>query len=462
MIVVSHRGPFSFTEQPDGTFDTRRGAGGVVSALGPLLARAEGRAIWIAAALSDGDRAAVSAGSAHAPEIDLHLLALEPRMHRLHYDIVSNAVLWFLHHGLFDLVRRPSFDRRFREAWDAYVEVNREFAGAVCETAVEGEVVLVNDYQLALVPGFVRAARPDVRVVHFTHTPFCGPTSIRVLPADVSRDLCASMAGGPAGFHTTRWARSYAASAREVLGDEAPVGSAFAASLGPDADELAEVGASADVASNLASLDELVGDRAVILRSDRVEPSKNIVRGFAAYDCLLEQRPDLRGRVVFVAMVYPSRQGLADYLAYDNEVAQAVARVNERWATGDWEPIALDVRDDFARSVAGFQRYDVLLVNPTKDGLNLVAKEGPLLNRRDGALCLSREAGAFDELRDAAFEVHPFDVDQTAAALGAALDLAPEERTARASRLRELASARTPADWLDDLLAHAGRSRPSR
>lgn len=461
MIVVSHRGPFTFSEQPDGTFEARRGAGGIVSALGPLLARAEGRAVWVAAAMSDGDRAAAKVGGIDAPDIDLRLLAVEPRLHRLHYDVVSNSVLWFLHHTLFDLVRRPMFDHRFREAWDAYVEVNRLFADAVSEAADDGEVVLVNDYQLALVPGLVRAARPDVRVLHFTHTPFCGPSGIRVLPTDVARDLCASMAGSPAGFHTTRWARAYAASARDVLGDDAPVVAPFAASLGPDPEELATVAASPEVASSRSALDELVGDRTVILRSDRVEPSKNLVRGFAAYDHLLAARPDLRGRVVFVAMVYPSRQGLAEYLAYDNEVAQAVARVNERWATSDWQPILLDVRDDFSRTVAGFQRYDVLLVNPLKDGLNLVAKEGPLLNRRDGALCLSREAGAFDELGDAAFEVNPFDVEQTAGALAAALDLATDERAGRAAGLRALAAARTPADWLDDLIAHAGGSPAS-
>ena len=161
----------------------------------------------------------------------------------------------------------------------------------------------------------------------------------------------------------------------------------------------------------------------MIVRSDRIEPSKNLVRGFLAFDLLLESRPDLRGRVVFVAMVYASRQGLAEYLAYANEVEQVVDRVNERWATADWQPIVLDARDDYTRTVAGLERYDVLLVNPLKDGMNLVAKEGPLLNQRDGVVCLSREAGAFDELAPAVEMVHPFDLDQTAAALASAIDV---------------------------------------
>src|SRR5258705_6455493 len=187
-----------------------------------------------------------------------------------------------------------------------------------------------------------------------------------------------------------------------------------------------------------------------------IDPSKNIVRGFLAFDRLLEARPGLRGRVVFVAMVYPSRQGLAEYLSYENEVEQAVARVNDRWATRDWLPIVLDDRDDYARSVAGMQRYDVLLVNSLRDGLNLVAKEGPVLNRRDGVLCLSPETGAWAEMNSASIRVHPYDIEQCAGALDDALSMPLDERATRAAKLRTLATARTPADWLADLVRAAG------
>ena len=189
----------------------------------------------------------------------------------------------------------------------------------------------------------------------------------------------------------------------------------------------------------------MVGDRLVIARSDRIEPSKNIVRGFLAYDRLLEARPGLRGRVVFVAMLYPSRQTLPEYLAYANEIEQVVARVNDRWATRDWTPILLDERDDFPRSIAAMQRYDVLLVNPIKDGLNLVAKEGPAVNRRDGLLCLSREAGAWEELRGAAIPMHPYDLEDAAAALDRALATPLDERADdRGASCATLATARTP------------------
>jgi trehalose 6-phosphate synthase len=374
----------------------------------------------------------------------------------MHYDVVSNGALWFLFHDLFDRVRRPAFDRRFRDAWDAYTTVNAAFAAEAAEAAAPNEIVLVHDYQLALAAAQLRELRPDLRIVHFTHTPFCGPDDIRLLPDYAAEALCGALASNPAGFHTARWARAYQQSARAVLGRRATIAPAFAASLGPDVDSLGVVAVSDETHAAAHALDEIVDDRLVIARCDRIELSKNIVRGFHAYDRLLEARPGLRGRVVFVAMLYPSRQTLAAYLAYNSEIEQIVARVNDRWATRDWTPIVLDQRDDFPRSVAAMQRYDVLLVNPIKDGLNLVAKEGPALNRRDGLLCLSPEAGAYEELRKAVLPIHPYDVEDAAGTLDRALATPLDERATIAARLRTLATARNPADWIADLVAQAG------
>jgi trehalose 6-phosphate synthase len=451
VIVVSHRGPYRFSEEECGTFHAHRGAGGLVSALAPLLLDGPERHTWIAAAMSRIDAAAARAGAIDHLDVDLHLLDIDPQQHRLHYDVVSNGVLWFALHDMFDVVRRPRFDVRFREAWDAYVAVNEAFATATDHAAAEREIVLVQDYQLALVPGLLRARRPDLAIVHFMHTPFCGPDGIRRLPTDVAEALCRSLAGSPTGFHTRRWSATYAAATREVLGAEAPM-RPFNVALGPDMEALRTMAGETSTRGAADSLAESVGERLVVLRSERVDPSKNIVRGFLAFDRLLEARPGLRGRVVFVAMVYPSRQTLPEYLAYANEIEQVVARVNERWATRDWQPILFEPRDDFARSVAGMLRYDVLFVSSIKDGMNLVAKEGPLLNRRDGLVCLSREAGAFEELEPAVHALHPFDLEQMAGALDDALATPMDERAARAKKLCELASATTPRTWLAGLL----------
>ena len=456
MIIVSHRGPATFVRSDDGSFRARRGSGGLAGTLGRLVHDGFDEPVgWVAAAMTDDDRAAAAAGQTALPDIALELLAIDPREHRLHYDLVSNATLWFLHHGLFDLPRRPRFDDRFRDAWDAYVAVNRAFADRVADVADEGDIVLVQDYHLALVPGELTARRPDLRVVHFTHTPFCGPNSIRVLPDDVGRAICKSMATVPCGFHTTRWARAYEASVETVLGPQHDTVLTFAAPLGPDPADLGEAIDSPDGRAAVAELGDYLGERLLLLRSDRIDPSKNIVRGFLAYDRLLERAPEWRERVVFVARLNESRQSLPEYQAYAQEVEQAAAFVNERWARGDWEPVVTDLRDDFPRSVACYARYDVLLVNPLKDGLNLVAKEGPMMNRRDGVVCLSPEAGAYDELAPAVLDAHPYDLDQTAGALHAALSMPPDARRDRATRLRELAGAHTPATWLQAQISAA-------
>jgi trehalose 6-phosphate synthase len=278
---------------------------------------------------------------------------------------------------------------------------------------------------------------------------------MRMLPDHVSWELSASLARRPCGFHTQRWADAYTGSTRMVLGPDADIAPTFVASLGPDPAELGASATSAAVLDAHAELDELAGDRKLIFRSDRIDLTKNIARGFEAYDEMLRAYPQWRERVVFVAKLNPSRASVPEYAAYSDESHEVAERVNERWATDTWTPLVVDTRDDYERTVAGFLRYDVLLVNPIKDGLNLVAKEGPLVNARDGVLCLSPEAGAYEELRDAALRVHPYDLEQTAAALHEALSMPADERAARAVRLRAAASARTPAMWLRDLVAHA-------
>ncbi len=459
MIIVSHRGPYGFSVDDDALVPGR-GPGGLAGTLHLLATSSDALegATCLSAALSDGDRRAMTGDLGAVRDqlgADVQFVALDPTEHQLHYEVVSNAVLWFLFHDIFDLPRAPTFGADFREAWHAYEAVNRAFADAVVDRAPDGDVVLVQDYPLALVPGMLADDRPDLRLAYFAHTPFCGADGIGVLPDDVAVALCRSLAARPSGFHTTRWAQAYESSARAVLGGDAPLAPTFAAPLGPDPEGLAAVAASSAVHDAGVELDELVGDRCLVFRSDRIDLTKNIVRGFDAYDAFLAAHPEWHERVVFVAMLNSSRETVPEYIAYRTDVDEAAARLNERWATASWQPLVVDTRDDFEQTVAGFRRYDVLFVNPVKDGLNLVAKEGPLVNTRDGVVCLSPGAGSYAELGHAALAVHPFDVEQNAMALHAALTMSDDERRSRAAALREAAAARTPDIWLADLVAQA-------
>jgi trehalose 6-phosphate synthase len=458
-VLVSNRGPLAF-HLDEGRPVSGESAGGLAGSLLPLVAGTG--ATWVAGTLGDADRMAIAAGLMVVDGLRLELVDPDPSTYQLAYNVVSNATLWFCHHHLFDAARRPRSDRHWSEAWDAYRELNRLFADRVAEVAPEGGRVLVQDYHLALVGSQLAMQRPDLRTVHFTHTPFADPSMLRMLPTAVADELLAGMAGYTScGFHTERWAAAYRACQRELgptrfrLGDTAPT---FSSPLTVDPGRLAMSATGPSVGRALDSIEETVGDpaRQVIVRVDRMELSKNLLRGFWAFDELLRREPHRRERVVFLALSYPSRQGLAEYLGYHNEVTATVDRINDRWATQGWTPIVLCVDDDYPRSLAALSRYDVLLVNPVRDGLNLVAKEGPLLNTRDGVVALSREAGAFDELWPAVLEVNPFDVSGTASILGRALDMDESERAANAKALRGLIVDRSPTAWLDDQFSAAG------
>jgi trehalose 6-phosphate synthase len=461
LAVLSNRGPVSFAREEDGMLRAKRASGGLVAVLGPGVV--EHDALWLATALSDADRDAAachpigSSGEVLAEGYRMRSLAIDASQFHPYYDVIANQTLWFLHHGLWDLPRRPRFDRQWWDAWSSFVAVNRRFAQAAADDLAPDATVLIHDYQLSLVGAELARLRPDVRSCLFFHTPFCQPSELDVLPGPVADAMMAGLAGaGACGFHSHRWAAAFEAccQARHVAAPEV-----FVSPAAVDGPGLSAVAASAACEAAGRRLDKQVGDRKLIVRTDRIEPSKNLLRGFYAYDELLATEPKWRGKVIFGAFVYPSRERLAEYVEYRDEVEALVAAINAKWATRGWTPILLDMADDYPRSVAALRRYDVLMVNPIRDGLNLVAKEGPQVNERDGVLMLSAGAGAWDELGAHAVEVHPFDVSGTAEALSVALSMSGDERASRAQCLRKAATARTPLDWFHDQLVQA---RPPR
>ena len=451
IVVVSNRGPVAFKYDSDGKLTPGRGGGGLVTCLAPAVAGAD--ATWIATAMTDGDREAADRGIIESGGFRLRQLVIEPNSYRRYYDVIANGTLWFLHHNLFDLARRPRIDSHWWDAWHSYCEVNLLFADAVAESAPHGATVLIHDYHLTLLGKALRESRPDLKTVHFHHTPFVGRNTIDVLPPTALRTLLEGLAGHNAcGFHSQRWADNFALCCQDELGY---VPNTFVSAAAPDQSDLKEIANSQACADAKERVNEIAGDRKLIVRVDRIELSKNLVRGFHAYDDFLQRYPRWREKVTFAAFIYPSREGMAEYLAYRNEVQGTVDYINERMATPSWQPIVLHTEDNFPQSIAALHRYDVLLINPIRDGLNLVAKEGAMLNEREGAIVLSREAGSWQELSDAAIGINPFDITETGDALLHALEMNDEERAARARRLRESATKRTPFDWLDDQLRAA-------
>ncbi|WP_328399158.1 trehalose-6-phosphate synthase [Streptomyces sp. NBC_00390] len=448
ILVASNRGPVSYTVNEDGELDARRGGGGLVSGLSAIGSGAQ--SLWVCAALSDGDREAVRRG---VGEPGVLMLDIDAAVHSDAYNGIANSVLWFVHHMLYQTPLEPVFDKEFRRQWAAYEAYNKAFAEALAQRAADGAAVLVQDYHLALVPGMLRELRPDLRIGHFSHTPWAPAEYFRLLPDDIAEQLLRGMLGADRlAFLTRRWADAFAGCCEQVVGGTGTTRTGVHG-LGADADFLRERAHRPDVAERMEQLREQIGEgRRTIVRVDRTELSKNIVRGLLAYRELLEEHPEWRERVVHIALAYPSRQDLAVYREYTAEVSRVADEINARYGTDGWTPVVVHVKDDFARSLAAYRMADVALVNPIRDGMNLVAKEVPVVSDHGCALVLSREAGAHAELGDDALSVNPYDVSGTAAALHEALSMPEAERAERTKRLAAAATALPPKQWFLDQL----------
>jgi trehalose 6-phosphate synthase len=452
LIVVSNRGPVSVAR--DGSI--RRSSGGLATALRSLLQHQD--VTWIASATSEGERA-LAGETREQDNYRLHLVAHDQQAYDWYYNVVANPMLWFIQHSLWELAYTPKVDAAFHRAWnDGYVVVNEGFARAVlAELEQEPDAaVFFHDYHLYLAPRFVREGRPDATLMHFVHVPWPQPENWCVLPRAMRCAIHEGLiANDVIGFHTDRWRRNFVYSARELLGEDVTQ-KTVTAPISVDPTEFDELAQSEAV---LAAEREIVARRPeqLVVRVDRTDPSKNIVRGFRAFELYLDAHPDAHRRVGMLALLDPSRQDIPEYAEYLAAIEREARRVNDRFQQNGWQPIELRIEDDFPRSIAAYKQFDVLLVNAIFDGMNLVAKEAPLVNERDGAVVLSENAGAYAELGEWALAVNPFDVDGQAEAIGRALTLGADDRRRRLDAIRAHVREHDVNEWLDLQLAALDR-----
>ena len=427
---------------------------------------------WVASAISGEDRVVAGEGPVEATSPEgssyrLRLVAHDETAYDLYYNLVANPTLWFLQHYLWNLRSEPDLGERFRRAWDeGYVLVNAGFAAAVLEELElqPDAAVFFHDYHLYLAPRLVRERSPDATLMHFVHIPWPQPDYWRVLPERMRAAVHDGLlANDVVGFHTPRWRRSFLRCCEDILGAGYDHGAFVVDHAGgrtrvaahPIAIDPAEFDALARSEPVLAAERRLIAERPeqLILRVDRTDPSKNAVRGFRAFELLLEAHPELHGRVRMLALLDPSRQDIPEYAEYAAAIDAAARTVNDRFATPDWTPLDVRVEDDLAGSIAAYKQFDVLLVNAVFDGLNLVAKEAPLVNERAGVLVLSENAGAHEELGVWALTVNPFDVEGQARALHEALTMPEAERVARLEAIKAHVREHDLAAWLAAQLA---------
>ncbi|MDB5096555.1 MAG: hypothetical protein JWM80_976 [Cyanobacteria bacterium RYN_339] len=478
LIIASNRGPVEFYEEA-GKPAYRRGQGGLVTAMSSFVEVTQ--TTWIAAAMTEVDaRLAKQQAGRMEVEVNGHLLAVSfvtptPTQYQRFYDEVSNSVLWFLQHSITNPPTHPTFDQAMWEAWEhGYVAVNRLFADAIATAAHQGgkpPVFMIHDYHLYLVPGMLRQRFPDAPIQHFTHIAWPSPDAWRQLPHAIREAILANMLGSDVvGFHCQRYAVNFLRTCEELLGADVDwdnhtvrVGERcvrvrdYPISIDPG--QLLELAATPAVHELEATFMAHRPPR-LILQVARTDPSKNILRSFHAYEHFLSLYPQYLGEVQFLGLLPASRQTTELYKEYFDELCQVARRINEDYARPGWKPIELFFENDYHRAIAAMKQYDLLVVNSIADGMNLVAKEGPIVNERAGVLLLSEGAGAVDELGDAAIVVNPFDLVGMAHAFHEALDMPLAERQRALASQRATIGGNTIFRWAHDQIADLVEAAP--
>jgi trehalose 6-phosphate synthase len=510
LIVLSNRGPITFEHdpRPGGPLTAARGSGGLVTALGDLGRHAP--LTWVAAALSPADREVAPVlhrlargetnGHPHGlaarvrdlleetvpgQDLHLHLVDLPPEMFEPYYSTIANPFLWFIAHRMYQPAYGPNIDDEFLAAWrGGYRPVNEKLAQAALDAAGDtpDPVVLVQDYHLYLAPATIRDRRPGATILHFTHIPWPGATEWQLLPSSLRRPIVEGLlASDIVGMQTDHYATNFLETVEIAVRDarvepdgrtvrwrgrRIPVRT-YPISIDPDG--LSRFSRSPAVEERVGRLRERLdraGDPLLIVRADRIEPSKNILRGFLAFEALLHRRPDLRRRVRFLAVQASSRTEISEYAQYAAAVREVVARINGL-AEPDEAPVWIADGSDYAMAIAAMRLADVVLVNPLVDGMNLVAKEAVIVGQRDPVLVLSETAGAAEQLASDSLVVAPADVSGTASQLERALTMGVDERRGHLRNLRASVRQEDIRWWLDrqlrDLAAiRRGQGPPSR
>jgi trehalose 6-phosphate synthase len=468
LIMVSNRGPVEHYFDDQGRIRRREAAGGVATALGSVARQQP--VTWIASAATDADKAVgildqrVQLGR----ESQLRLLNLPEEAFHAFYGVFCNPILWFVQHSIGDQLQSRDLAAEALDAWrEGYQPINEAFAAAVIDELYgdgSDTQVMLHDYHLYPAARMIRAARPRAALQHFVHIPWPGPAAWRQLPEAIVRRICAGLlANDSIVFQTEASVTAFLATCRAYLPDAKVLERqgeieylghttfVWSNPVSLDARELDTLRATPSIEQYRRALEASDGVKTIV-RVDRLDPSKNVADGYEAFDLMLQRNPKLLGKVRFLSFLVPSRDTIPEYVSYRERVFGLIDAINQKYGTPDWTPIEVFYEHNRLQALAALTLYDVLLVNSVADGLNLVSKEGPLLNERDGVLALSTTAGAYEELMCGAVAINPFDIVDTAAALEHALCMCAKDRRQRAASMREAIESHQTSDWLKQQL----------
>jgi trehalose 6-phosphate synthase len=467
VILVSNRGPVTFDTDEQGEQVIIAGGGGLVTALSGLVDLTP--VVWISAAISDEDvRLQQDAGDTTIPLPNIGMrtsgrfVLIEPEVYDRYYNVIANPMLWFIQHYLWNLSRAPDIRQNELDAWEhGYLVANRTFAEVVSQELSRrpDATVMLHDYHLYTAPGVIRQAHPGAFLHFFVHIPWSQPDYWRVVPNHIREAVLEGLlANDIIAFHTARYARNFLLCCEDLLGLRVDYEQRQVQWQGRDvwvrsypisvnAPSFEAIAASPEVLEEEGPI--MRRRRAhLIVRVDRADLSKNAIRGFLAFDVFLERYPEFAEEITFLALLQPTRQDVPEYVEYLEAIRDVVSRINTKHGNTDWMPIDLRVESNMARAVAAYKHFDVLMVNAIYDGMNLVAKEGPLINERDGVMILSENTGAHEELGSFALSVNPFDIENQAEAIHQALTMPIDERRERLDHIKTIVRENDIEKWL--------------
>lgn len=469
LIVVSNRGPVEFYKE-NGEMKMKRGAGGLVSTLLPLMEALNG--VWIASAMTPGDVEMAN----QFPERRVPIPEDDPRFcvpfvvvhhqpYEDYYSVISNPLLWFVQHYMYNSPYTPDIDDDIHDAWTkGYVYMNKQFAEkAIVEAKRKDKepIIMLQDYHLYLCPTFIRQELPDTFLTQFIHIPWPQAEYFKILPKYMRESIIEGLlANNLVGFHIPRYAINFIQTCQEyadhcnyekgVIWHNGHATHVRSYPISIDYDATKKLAQSNDVIEKEKQIKEVKDDCFLIYRTDRADLSKNIIRGFKAYDLFLKKNPEYQKKVIFLTTGKPTRTEISEYEEYHLKIKEVVDAINFKYSSDGWKPIKWIFKADYNLVLAAFKNYDCLIVNPIADGMNIVPKEASVVNENNGSLIISETAGCYDELKDHAITVNPYDIRQTAEAYKTAIEMSMEERSKHLNGLKEIVAHRTIYDWISE------------
>ncbi|MEV7660732.1 trehalose-6-phosphate synthase [Paenarthrobacter sp. NPDC089316] len=442
-MVVSNRLPVDRCSDADGDGGDgwRRSPGGLVTALAPMMTKSDGAWVGWHGAPDETVRPFSHEG------MDLVPVQLSSHEVELYYEGFSNATIWPLYH---DVIAPPEFHRTW---WDSYRSVNKKFADAVIRHAADGATVWVQDYQLQLVPRFLREARPDLKIGFFNHIPFPPPEIFAQLPW--RREIIDGLLGADLlGFQRPSDAGNFMRSARRFLGasvkqqqvhvkgpdgEVTHIARAQAFPISIDVDQIRELAAKPEIIERAKQIRHDLGDpKTILLGVDRLDYTKGIGHRLKAFEELLREGSIKVEDATLIQVASPSRERVEQYRLLREEIEGTVGHINGTYDTIQNTAVRyLHHSYPVEEMVALYLAADVMLVTALRDGMNLVAKEYVTARSDDdGALVLSEFAGAADQLKQA-FLINPHDIDGLKSAILRAVNLPPKEARRRMKLMRK-------------------------